>query len=255
MPAIAAAARNSIAKSRSETASSEFAAGRSKPSAAAVIVAVDRERRAGERAGAERALVEPPPAIGKPAAVAPEHLDIGQQMMTERHRLRDLQMREAGHHRRRLCFSACVDQRRLQRHASGGRAGRSHRASTAGNRSRPDRCASARCAAARPAAPISSASRASILRWMSSCSMRNGNFPLSISRRIRSRPRAIAAPSSREMMRRDQHRAMRLRAGDVFGIKALVEIDRGIDRRMMSLGLRRNVRPRHRGEFRIAASH
>ena len=37
MPAVAAAARNSIAKSRSETASSEFAAGWSKPSAAAVI--------------------------------------------------------------------------------------------------------------------------------------------------------------------------------------------------------------------------
>ena len=64
MPAIAAAARNSIAKSRSDTASSEFAAGRSKPSAAAVV-AVDRKGGAGERRRAERAFVEPAPAIGK----------------------------------------------------------------------------------------------------------------------------------------------------------------------------------------------
>ena len=41
-------------------------------------VAVDREGGAGERGGAERAFVEPTPAIGEAAAVAPEHLDIGQ---------------------------------------------------------------------------------------------------------------------------------------------------------------------------------
>ena len=113
MPAIAAAARNSIAKSRSDTASSEFAAGRSKPSAAAVACAVDRKRGAGERRGAERAFVEPAPAIGKPAAVAPEHLDIGQQVMAEGHRLGDLQMRVAGHH----CVGfrlGPIDQRLLQ---------------------------------------------------------------------------------------------------------------------------------------------
>ncbi len=46
-------------------------------------LAVDRKRGAGERGGAERALVEPPPAIGEPAAVAPDHLDIGQEMMAE----------------------------------------------------------------------------------------------------------------------------------------------------------------------------
>ena len=42
---IAAAASVSSAKSRSETASSELAVGRSKPSASAVMCAVDRERR------------------------------------------------------------------------------------------------------------------------------------------------------------------------------------------------------------------
>ena len=41
-------------------------------------VAVDRKRGAGERGGAERAFVEPAAAIGEAAAVAPEHLDIGQ---------------------------------------------------------------------------------------------------------------------------------------------------------------------------------
>ena len=62
-------------------------------------VAVERERGAGERAGAERGFVEPLARIGKAAAVARRHLDIGEQMMAEGHRLRGLQMREAGHHR------------------------------------------------------------------------------------------------------------------------------------------------------------
>ena len=31
------------------------------------------------------------------------------------------------------------------------------------------------------------------------------------------------------MFSRDQHRAMRLRSGDVFGVEAFVEIDRGVD--------------------------
>ena len=58
-PAMAAAARNSRAKSRSETASIELAVGRAKPSALAVIVAVDRKGGPGERRDAERAFVEP----------------------------------------------------------------------------------------------------------------------------------------------------------------------------------------------------
>ena len=62
-------------------------------------IAVDRERGAGERRGAERQLVHSAPAIGEPAAVAADHLDIGHQMMAEGHRLGDLQMGEARHHR------------------------------------------------------------------------------------------------------------------------------------------------------------
>ncbi len=76
-------------------------------------VAVDRERGAGERGGAERALVEPDAAIGETAAVAPDHLDIGQEVMSERDRLRDLKMREAGHHRVGMRLGL-IDQRALK---------------------------------------------------------------------------------------------------------------------------------------------
>ena len=51
--------------------------------------------------------------IGEAAAVAPDHLDIGQQVVAEGHRLRRLQMREAGHHGGGVRLGL-VDQRRLQ---------------------------------------------------------------------------------------------------------------------------------------------
>src|SRR5262249_60602978 len=60
----------------------------------------DWKRRAGERAGAERAFVKTCPCIGKAAAVARCHFHIGEEMMAERHRLRRLQMRQAWHYRR-----------------------------------------------------------------------------------------------------------------------------------------------------------
>ena len=96
--AIDAAASASSAKSRSETASSEFAVGRSKPSALAVAFRSIGKRGAGERRRAERRFVQPPAAIGEAAAVALKHLDIGEEMMAEGDRLRALQMREARHH-------------------------------------------------------------------------------------------------------------------------------------------------------------
>ena len=58
-----------------------------------------RKRGAGERGGAERRFVQPLARVGKAAAIARRHLDIGEQMMAEGHRLRGLQMREARHHR------------------------------------------------------------------------------------------------------------------------------------------------------------
>jgi len=60
-------------------------------------VPIDRERRAGQRGATQRAFIQTAPCIGKPAAVAIQHLDIGQQMVPERHRLRGLQMSEARH--------------------------------------------------------------------------------------------------------------------------------------------------------------
>ena len=54
--AIAAADSVSITKSRSDTASSEFAIGRSNLQRLRRHVAVDRKRRAGERGGAERRI-------------------------------------------------------------------------------------------------------------------------------------------------------------------------------------------------------
>ncbi len=76
-------------------------------------MAVDRERGSGQRGGAERRFVQPLAGIGKPAAVARGHLDIGQQMMAERHRLRGLQMGKSRHHGRGM-FQRAGSQRMLE---------------------------------------------------------------------------------------------------------------------------------------------
>ena len=59
---------------------------------------IDGKGRAGKRCRTERALVEAPPGVAKAPAVAPEHLDIGEKMVTERHRLCRLEMGESRHH-------------------------------------------------------------------------------------------------------------------------------------------------------------
>ena len=95
---MAAAASVSSAKSRSATASSELAVGRSKASASAVMCrSIGNDVPASARR-AERALVEPLAGIGEAAAVARQHLDVSQQMVAEGDGLRRLQMREARHH-------------------------------------------------------------------------------------------------------------------------------------------------------------
>ena len=76
-------------------------------------VAVDRKRRAGKGRGTQRRFIEPLARIRKAAAVARGHLDIGEQMMAERHRLRGLQMREARHHGCRM-FARARHQRALE---------------------------------------------------------------------------------------------------------------------------------------------
>ena len=60
---------------------------------------VDRETGAGQRGASERALIHSHPAIGKARDIPLKHFKIGQQMMAERHRLGDLEMGEARHHR------------------------------------------------------------------------------------------------------------------------------------------------------------
>jgi hypothetical protein len=75
--------------------------------------AVDREGGAGEGGRAERAFVQPPARIGEAAAVARQHLDIGEQVMPERHRLGGLQMGEARHDGGRV-FGRAVGQRAHQ---------------------------------------------------------------------------------------------------------------------------------------------
>ena len=95
---IAAADSASSTKSRSETASSEFAIGSLEAERLRGHVAIDRESGAGERRGAERRLVRPLARIREPATVARSHLHIGQQVVAEGHRLGDLQMGKARHH-------------------------------------------------------------------------------------------------------------------------------------------------------------
>jgi hypothetical protein len=91
-----AAERVSSAKSRSETHPANWpSAGRSpapSPSSPGRW-----GRGAGQRGGAQRAFVHPGARRAKRPAVAAEHLDIGQQMVAEGHRLGRLQMGEAGH--------------------------------------------------------------------------------------------------------------------------------------------------------------
>ena len=75
--------------------------------------AVNREGCSRKCGRAQGGLVQPAAAIGKAAAVALCHFIIGHQMMAKRNRLRDLQMREAGHDAVGMFFGAC-HQRRLE---------------------------------------------------------------------------------------------------------------------------------------------
>ena len=166
MAEIDAAASVSSAKSRSETPSSELAVGRSKPSAAAVACAIDRERRAGQRRRAERALVEPRAGIGEAAAVAAEHLDVGQQMVAEGHRLGRLQVREARHHDVgvRLGLGGERPLQLLRAPVELVDASRTYSRKSSATWSLRERAVCSRPAAG----PISSASRLSTFMWMSS---------------------------------------------------------------------------------------
>ena len=67
----------------------------------------------GERCCAQRRFVEAPATVGEAPAVAPDHLDVGQEVMAEGDRLRHLQMGEARHDGSRVLLGP-VDERGLQ---------------------------------------------------------------------------------------------------------------------------------------------
>src|SRR3569832_1187754 len=77
------------------------------------VRAVDGITRAGERRCTERQHVHAFAAIGKTGAVARDHLEPREQVMAEGDRLRDLQVREAGHDGGGLALGK-VEQRGLQ---------------------------------------------------------------------------------------------------------------------------------------------
>ena len=60
--------------------------------------AVEGKGSAGEGCGPERRKIPALARVGEPAAVARGHFHIGQEMVTQGHGLRDLQVGEAGHH-------------------------------------------------------------------------------------------------------------------------------------------------------------
>ena len=76
-------------------------------------LAVDRKAGPGQRGGAERTFVHPRPRIAEARDVAAQHFVICDQMVAERHRLRDLKMREAGHDRLGMLVGA-FDQHALK---------------------------------------------------------------------------------------------------------------------------------------------
>ena len=75
--------------------------------------AIDRISRARERSSAKRQAIDALACIEQAIAVALEHLRVSEQVMTERHGLRDLHVREARHHRRSVSIGQ-LDQRMLQ---------------------------------------------------------------------------------------------------------------------------------------------
>ena len=75
--------------------------------------AIDRIGRAGERGSAKRQAIDALACIEQAIAVAFEHLRVSEQVMSERHGLRDLHVREPGHYRRSVSIGQ-LDQSMLQ---------------------------------------------------------------------------------------------------------------------------------------------
>ena len=99
-------------KSRSATASIVLSNERAKPSSRGRPRGIERQARAGQRAGAERALVGGGIRRAQALGVALEHPRVRGQVVAEQDRLRALQVRVAGHHQA-LVGARAGDQRLL----------------------------------------------------------------------------------------------------------------------------------------------
>ena len=160
------------------------------------------------------------------AAVALEHLVIGEQVMAEGHRLRDLQVGEARHDRLGVALRQ-REQRLLERdpaaRAIASIASRSHRRTSVATWSLRERAVCSRL----PASPTSSVRRRSMLRCTSSRSSDHCELPGADLVADLRQPRSMAVRSARRSRRRRQHARVRQRALDVVRRQALVEADRG----------------------------
>ena len=148
--------------------------------------------------------------------------------MAERHRLRHLQVREAGHDRVGVPLRE-IDERAAQRRRAARRARRSRRAATAACRWRPGRCASAPVCRRLPASPTSvrqppldvEVDVLVVERPRERAGVRSR-------RAICARPRSMSARScAARMPARREHARVRERAVDVGIGEPAVEADRG----------------------------
>ena len=160
-----------------DTASRLFSNRRREAEVVGHAVGVERERRAGQRAGAERRDVGAPAAVEQPVDVAGQRPAVGEQVVGQQHRLGPLQVRVARAGRRRR-------PRRPGRAAPPAARGRARR-----RRAAPASCSSRRSVATwslrlrpvwslAPAGPASSVTRRSTAVWMSSSDGTNANVPV-----------------------------------------------------------------------------
>ena len=187
---------------------------------------VDRKARTGQRRRAQRTLVHPRPRVAETTAVAVEHLDIGEHVVAPGHRLRPLQVGEAGHHRPGPRLGLRHPRPHQHRQPLDRRVAWPRTQSR--SRSPPGRCAP-RGVQPPGRRPISSRSRLSTFMWMSSSARRTRSPPASISdktvsRPSRSPPRRYQRDAGAPSMRRGRG-SPRCRPGE-----PPVEVDRGVDR-------------------------